>query len=260
MLIVVPTFAMYEIYARMTGARVISIPAGNNCAVPEHAVMAAITARTRLIAIANPNNPTGTLIAADEMDSFVDRLPAHVLLVLDEAYGDFAEHLANQRKIVYSHALEYVTQGRNVILLKTFSKAHGLAGLRVGYGIGTEKLISLFTPLRTIFSVSSFGQAAAAAALHDSDHIQKAVENNAEQAEVVTARLGKLGFNVPQTWANFVYCELCQDAASFSDRLRERGFVVQPLGLWGAPTAIRVSIGTPKQNDKFLAAMKTLRL
>jgi len=156
--------------------------------------------------------------------------------------------------------LDHVAQGRNVILLKTFSKAHGLAGLRIGYGIAPAELISWLAPLRTIFSVSSVAQAGAAAALHDADHIQKAVENNAEQAEILTAALKKLGFGVPQTWANFLYCEVGQDAAAFADGLRERGIVVQPLGLWGVPTAIRVSIGTPEQNQKFLDVITTLRL
>ena len=253
------SFIVYKLATQVTEGRLIEVPARNE-GYDLKAISKAIDANTRIVFIANPNNPTGTLVPADEMDGFVERLPAHALLVLDEAYGDFAEHFAKQRKIVYSRALEYVAQGRNVIVLKTFSKAHGLAGLRVGYGIGPAKLISLFTPLRTIFSVSSVGQAATAAALHDSEHVSRAVENNAEQAEVITAGLEKLGLTIPQTWANFVYCELGQDATAFSDRLREYGIVVQPLGLWGAPTAIRVSLGTSEQNEKFLAAMKTLQL
>jgi histidinol-phosphate aminotransferase len=194
------------------------------------------------------------------MDDFADRLPEHVLLVLDEAYGDFAEHFAKQRKIVYSRALEYAARGRNIIVLKTFSKAHGLAGLRVGYGIGPARLISLLATLRTIFSVSSVAQAGASAALHDSEHIRRAVENNAEQAEILLAGLKKLGITAPQTWANFLYCEVGQGAATFADALRERGIVVQPLVLWGAPDAIRVSISTPEQNQKFLDAITTLRI
>jgi histidinol-phosphate aminotransferase len=110
--------------------------------------------------------------------------------------------------------------------------------------------------MRTIFSVSSMSQVAASAALHDSEHIRRAVENNAEQAEVLTAAMEKLGFPLPETWANFVYCELGRDAAAFADRLRVHGVVIQPLGLWGAPTAIRVSIGTPEQNEKFVQVLK----
>jgi histidinol-phosphate aminotransferase len=175
-----------------------------------------------------------------------------VLLVLDEAYGDFAEDFARMRGVAFSRSLDYVRQGRNVILLKTFSKAHGLAGLRVGYGIGPTKLISLFATTRTIFSISSVAQAAALAALRDGEHTGRAIKNNAEQAEVLSAELNRLGYPVARTWANFLYCELGENAAAFADRLQAGGVTVQPLGLWGAPSAIRVSIGTPAQNRRFL--------
>ncbi len=119
--------------------------------------------------------------------------------------------------------------------------------------------MSLFAPLRTIFSVSSIAQAAALAALEDTEHIRKAVENNAEQAEILTTDLKRLGLPVPQTWANFLYCELGQDAAVFAERLRTAGVIVQPLGMWGAPTAIRVSIGTPDQNIQLLKALREVK-
>src|SRR5437762_2858876 len=194
------------------------------------AIARAIDANTRIVFIANPNNPTGTMLAADEVDDFVDGLPDHVLVVLDEAYGDFAEAFARKRRAAYSHAFDYIRADKNVILLKTFSKAHGLAGLRVGYGIGPERLISLFAPTRVIFSVSSVAQAAASAALHDSDHIRRAVQNNLEQAEVLATGMKGLGFPVPQTWANFLYCELKQDAGVFAKQLRAFVIVVQLLG------------------------------
>lgn len=251
------SFIVYKLATQVTQGKLIEIPTLND-GYDLRAISKAIDANTRIVFIANPNNPTGTFVLADELDHFVQRLPAHVLLVLDEAYGDFAEHFAKQRKVAYSHSFQYVAQNRNVIVLKTFSKAHGLAGLRVGYGIGPAKLISLFAPLRTIFSVSSVAQTAASAALYDADHIRKAVENNAEQAEVSTAALQELGLSVPQTWANFLYLDVGSDASTCSDRLRERGIIVQPLGLWGAPTAIRVTIGTPEQNQSFLSAVTRL--
>ena len=172
--------------------------------------------------------------------------------------GDFADDFARKRCVVFSRSLEYVSQERNVILLKTFSKAHGLAGLRVGYGIGPRQLISFFAPTRTIFSISSAAQAAALAALHDSDHIEKAIKNNAEQAEVLSAELNRLGYPVAKTWANFLYCEMGEDASSFADRLQAGGVTVQPLGLWGAPSAIRVSIGTPEQNRRFMELFESV--
>jgi histidinol-phosphate aminotransferase len=249
------SFIVYKLATQVTEGNLIEVETREN-GYDLEAIADAINAHTRIVFIANPNNPTGTLVTADEVDRFLKTIPEHVLIVLDEAYGDFAEHFAQKRSVTFSRSLDYVRQERNIIVLKTFSKAHGLAGLRVGYGIGPARLISLFAPLRTIFSISSLAQTAALAALHDSEHIMKAVENNSEQAELLTTGLTKLGFPVPPTWANFLYCELGEDAAAFAERLQASGVTVQPLGLWGAPTAIRVSIGTSEQNLQFLGVME----
>jgi histidinol-phosphate aminotransferase len=248
------SFIVYKLATQVTEGKLIEVPTREN-GYDLESIASAIDSHTRIVFIANPNNPTGTMLAADEVDDFVDGLPEHVLVVLDEAYGDFAEAFARKRRAAYSHAFDYIRADKNVILLKTFSKSHGLAGLRVGYGIGPERLISLFAPTRVIFSVSSVAQAAASAALHDSDHIRRAVQNNLEQAEVLATGMKGLGFAVPQTWANFLYCELKQDAGVFAKQLRAFGIVVQPLGAWGVPDAIRVSIGAPKQNDQLIKVL-----
>jgi len=252
------SFIVYKLATQVTEGRLIEVATRDN-GYDLDAIAEVVDGYTRIVFIANPNNPTGTLVTADQVDRFMEKVPEHVLVVLDEAYGDFAEDFSRQRGVVYSRSLDYVRQKRNVILLKTFSKTHGLAGLRVGYGIGPARLMSLFAPLRTIFSVSSIAQAAALAALEDTEHIRKAVENNAEQAEILTTDLKRLGLPVPQTWANFLYCELGQDAAVFAERLRTAGVIVQPLGMWGAPTAVRVSIGTPDQNIQLLKALREVK-
>jgi histidinol-phosphate aminotransferase len=252
------SFIVYKLATQVTEGRLIEVATRDN-GYDLEAIARAVDANTRIVFIANPNNPTGTLVTADEICSFVEKIPGHVLVILDEAYGDFAEYFAQKRGTTYSQSLDYVRQDRNVILLKTFSKTHGLAGLRIGYGIGPARLMSLFAPLRTIFSVSSVGQAAAVAALCDQEHIRTAVESNAEQAEVLSKELKRLGLPVPQTWANFLYCELGQNAAAFAERLHAAGIIVQPLELWGAPTAIRVSIGKPEENRRFLDALRDLR-
>jgi histidinol-phosphate aminotransferase len=251
------SFIVYKVATQVTEGRLIEVPTREN-GYDLDAIANAIDANTRIVFIANPNNPTGTLVKAKQVDSFLGRVPEHVLVVLDEAYGDFAEEFAQKRGVIYSRSLDYLRQDRNVILLKTFSKTHGLAGLRVGYGIGPARLMQLFAPLRTIFSVSSIAQTAALAALNDTEHIQRAVKNNAEQAEVLTAGLKRMGFPAPQTWANFLYCELGQDAGAFAERLRTAGVIVQPLGMWGAPSAIRISIGTPEENRGLLKALEGL--
>ena len=251
------SFIVYKLATQVTEGTLIEVPTREN-GYDLDAIADAIDGNTRIVFMANPNNPTGTLLTADEVDAFVERLPAHVLLVLDEAYGDFAEALARKRGVTYSRQLEYIRGDRNVILLKTFSKTHGLAGLRVGYGIGPARLISVFAAMRVIFSVSSLAQAAARAALHDTKHIQRAVENNTEQAEVLSAALTELGFSVPLTWANFFYISPGGDAMQFAEKLREHGIIVQPLGLWGVPEAIRISIGTPEQNERLVEALRKL--
>jgi len=144
-------------------------------------------------------------------------------------------------------------------VLRTFSKAHGLAGLRVGYGLGPADLLAYCARMRDTFSVSSVAQAAAVAALDDLNHVQRVVSSNAEQAQIVSVGLSELGYRVVPTAANFVYCDLGQDASGFAERLRGEGVSVRPLGGWGAPTCIRVSIGMPEQNQVFLSGARKIK-
>ncbi len=221
------------------------------------AILRAIDANTRVVFIANPNNPTGTLLDPQAIGRFLDQVPPNVLVVLDEAYYEFAQHFAGLRGVEYTHALDYARQERNVVVLRTFSKAQGLAGLRVGYGFGPAELIQYFARERTAFSISTLAEAAAIAALNDEEHIRKTVENNAAGAAWLSQRLVEMGLRVVPTWANFLYVDIGPDAPSIAQRMQEEGVIVRPLtGMWGAPQAIRISIGTPEQNAKCLAALK----
>jgi histidinol-phosphate aminotransferase len=249
------SFIVYPIATQAAGGQLIQVPMRRDT-FDLKAVAAAVDGNTRIIYVSNPNNPTGTVVAAPDLDGFLDKLPEHVILILDEAYYDFAQHFATQRGLDYSHSLQYVNQGRKVVVLRTFSKTHGLAGVRVGYGIGPAELMSYFARMRTTFSVSAPAQAAALAALQDEAHVQKALVNNAEQAERLSESLRELGYEPVPTWANFLYCELGEDAAAVARRLQAEGVIIRPLGPWGAPTAIRVTIGTPEQNRIFLDAFK----
>ena len=251
------SFIVYKLATQVTEGKLIEVPMRDN-GYDLDAVARAIDRNTRIVFISNPNNPTGSLLTAREMDWFIEKLPEHVLFVLDEAYGDYAADFARARGVEYSHVFDYIRADRNVILLKTFSKVHGLAGLRVGYGIGPARLISAFAQVRSVFSVSSLAQAGAIAALRDEEHIAKAVRNNSEQAELLTVKLKNLGYEVSQTWANFVYCDLKGDAAPSADRLLACGVLVQPLGMWGAPNAIRISIGTPEQNVRLIEVLSEM--
>jgi histidinol-phosphate aminotransferase len=249
------SFIVYPIATQAAGGQLIQVPMRRDSFDLE-AVAAAIDGNTRIVYLSNPNNPTGTLIAASELDRFLDKVPEHAIVILDEAYYDFAQYFAVQRGVEYSHWLKYVDQGRKVVVLRTFSKTHGLAGVRVGYGIGPAELMSYFARMRTTFSVSAPAQAAALAALEDEAHVQKALVNNAEQSGRLIEGLRELGYEVTPTWANFLYCELGEDAAAAAQRLQAEGVIIRPLGPWGAPTAIRITIGTSEQNGLFLKAFK----
>jgi histidinol-phosphate aminotransferase len=258
------SFVVYAMAVQAAGAQLIEAPMRQDPMGPEEdgfdldAILNTIDENTRIVFLANPNNPTGTVCDAAAIDQFLAAVPAHVVVVLDEAYYEFAAHFAALRKIEYSKSIEYLRRGASVVVLRTFSKAHGLAGLRVGYGLGPAELLGYCARMRNTFSVSSVAQAAAAAALDDHGHIERAVLNNTAQAQVVGVGLSELEFRVVPTWANFFYCDVAQDAAEYAARLRNEGVSVRPLGLWGAPTCVRVSIGTPEQNQNFLSAARRL--
>ena len=250
------SFIVYPVVTRAVGARFTTVPMRGD-SYDLDAILAAITPETRLIFVANPNNPTGTLIDVPTMDRFIDRVPRHVCVVLDEAYAEFAECFAVQRGERYSRSFDYVREGRNVAVLRTFSKAQGLAGLRIGYGIAPSDLMQYFVRMKTVFTVSGVAEAAALAALGDTAHIRRTQENNSAGARWLEERVRDMGFKVVPTWANFLYIELGEDASAVGRRLQDQGVIIRPLtGSWGAPTAIRVTVGTPEQNEKFLNAFK----
>jgi histidinol-phosphate aminotransferase len=251
------SFIIYSMAVRAAGARLIeaSMHPGEEIFDLE-AILAAIDSKTRIAFLANPNNPTGTMLEAAAIEALLAWVPEHVIVVLDEAYYEFALHFAALRRVTYSNSLDYVRRSASVVVLRTFSKAHGLAGLRVGYAMGPAELLGYCARMRDTYSVSSVAQAAALAAIDDCDHIQRAVENNAVQSQVLSQGLSGLGYRVVPTWANFVYCDLGENAAAFASRLQDEGVAVRPLGQWGAPNCIRVTIGTPEQNQAFLLAAR----
>jgi histidinol-phosphate aminotransferase len=258
------SFIIYGMVVHATGAQLIQAPmrkhndGTSNDGFDLSAILTAINLDTRIVFLANPNNPTGTVLEAAAVDKFLAEVPAHVVVVLDEAYYEFAMHFAALRKVEYSRSLEYLRRGASVIVLRTFSKAHGLAGLRVGYGLGPAELLSYCARMRNTFSVSSVAQVAAVAALDDHAHVARVVSSNASQTQVLTEGLSKLGYRVVPTSANFLYCDVGEDASGVASRLRDKGISVRPLGAWGAPSCIRVSIGTPEQNQFFLSALRKI--
>jgi histidinol-phosphate aminotransferase len=253
------SFIVYPLCTGAAGGELIKVPMTGDTFDLE-GLLEAINDKTRLVFIANPNNPTGTLIDPTAVDRFLNRVPEHVLVVLDEAYYEFAEYFAHARGLEYSHALDYVKQERNVIVLRTFSKAQGLAGLRVGYALGSPKVMGYFSRVRFPFSVSEVAQAGALAALDDREHIRRTLENNAAGAAYLTRKLSEMGLRVVPTWANFLFVEVGENASELAQRVQTEGVIIRPMtGNWGAPECIRVTVGTPEQNEKFVNALSKVR-
>ncbi|HVA01713.1 MAG TPA: histidinol-phosphate transaminase [Terriglobia bacterium] len=242
-------FYIYRLAIEVMGADLVQTPlrAGR---LDLAAMARAVTERTKVIYIANPNNPTGTMITAEGMDRFLDALPPRVLVVLDEAYYEYV------REPDYSRSVDYVRSGRNVLVLRTFSKVHGLAGLRLGYGIGHPELIEALNLVRSAFNTSSLAQAAGIAALDDQEHVARSVESNAREMKFVTEELALAGVRYTPSEGNFLLIDTGRDCEEDFIRLLHEGVIVRPMKLYGFPTSLRVTIGIHQDNEQFLEAQR----
>jgi histidinol-phosphate aminotransferase len=187
------------------------------------------------------------------MDRFLEKVPENVLVILDEAYCDYVE------RADYSRSMETVRGGRYLIVLRTFSKVYGLAGLRIGYGIGHPEIIAALNKIRSPFNVSSLAQVAALAALDDAAHVCRSVELAAQGRAFLEAELSKLGFAVVPSVANFVYLETGRKAQEEYEALLKRGVIVRPMGFMGLPAGLRVTVGTPEENRRVVEAFARLQ-
>jgi histidinol-phosphate aminotransferase len=243
------SFVVYYQLAEMLGMPIVRTPM-RDYGFDLDALASRITAHTRLIAIANPNNPTGTIIRRDKLDAFMKKVPDHVMVVLDEAYF---EYVADPD---YPDSLGYMRAGRPVLILRTFSKVFGLAGLRIGYGIAPREVIETLYKVRMAFNTNSVAQAAALAAWDDREHVRRSVEGNREGLDQIYAGLKKRGVKFVPSYANFVLVELERTARPVTQALLRSGVIVRPA--WGCPTCMRVSVGAREQNDRFLSALDQL--
>ncbi|MGH9377234.1 MAG: histidinol-phosphate transaminase [Terriglobia bacterium] len=245
------SFHIYQIAVQESGATLILIPT-RNMALDLAAIRQAVTARTKVIYLANPNNPTGTLFTTTEFDRFLEELPAHVLVVLDEAYYDYVQ------RPDYSRSREYVREGRNVLTLRTFSKAYGLAGLRLGYGLGHTALIEALNRVRMPFNTSRPAQMAGLAAVGDREYIARSVDSNAVEMRFVAAELTLLGVRFTPSAANFLLIDTARDCEQAFLRLLQEGVIVRPMKIYGFPTSLRVTIGAHADNERFLEALRRI--
>lgn len=243
-----PAFIVYKLVTLLFGAKAVEVPLVRH----RHdlaAMMRAITPKTRLVFVASPNNPTGTANPAEELLAFARSLPAHVVGVFDEAYAEFQESPADLRPLV--------REGRNIIGLRTFSKIHGLASLRVGYGYAGAGLAAALNRVRQPFNVNAIGQAAALAALDDREFTERCARENRAGRAQLEAGLGALKLEVVPSEANFVLVKVGAGARLF-DGLQRRGVIVRPMASYGMPEWLRITVGTQAQNERLLAELKAL--
>lgn len=240
-----PSFVVYKMAAQAAGRERVVVPLKDGLHDLE-AMADRITDKTKLIFIANPNNPTGTMNTAAQMDSFMKRVPEDVIVVLDEAYYEYV--VSSE----YPDTLAYLKAGRNIIALRTFSKIYGLAGLRIGYGFAPPALVDLMNRVRQPFNTNSLAQAGALAALDDDSHVAKSRMANRDGKAYLYRELGRLGVDYVPTQANFIYMDLKQDAGAVNDKLLRQGVIIRPMG----PTQIRVTIGLEEENERFIGALE----
>jgi histidinol-phosphate aminotransferase len=210
----------------------------------------AITPLTKLVFIANPNNPTATIVTAEEVDAFMARVPDRVIVVFDEAYIEFAQGPD------FPDALSYLRQGRKVVILRTFSKAASLAGLRMGYGMAEPDAILLLHRIRQPFNVNSLAQAAAMAALEDEAHVLECVKMNEAGKAYLCEEFGALSLQFVPSRANFILVDVKRPAVELYQRLLKEGVIVRPMTSFGMETALRITVGTPEENRRMIKALK----
>jgi histidinol-phosphate aminotransferase len=245
------SFVMYYLAPQQMNCPVIQAPM-DVYTYDLNAILRRVTSRTKVIYLANPNNPTGTMFTATELDRFLKEIPGHIIVVVDEAYYEYVQVLD------YSYSLDSLSHYPNVLVLRTFSKAYGLAGFRIGYGLAQAELISVLNKVRPPFNTSSLAQVAALAALDDQEYVRHSVEANREGYLFLAGELEKMGVPFVPSVANFILIETESDCGELFQKLLRQGVIVRPMKANGFPRGIRVSIGSSEENRRFIEALKTV--
>lgn len=241
-------FAVYPIVTHLFGGKLVTVPAvryGHDLT----AMLATVTPETKVLFVANPNNPTGTVAERDALARLVDELPPHVLLALDEAYIEFLDDPLDLVPLVRSGSKP------NLLLMRTFSKIYGLAGLRIGYGIGVPETIAALEKIRQPFNINAAAQAAALAALDDTEHMNRTRANNTAGLRQFESAFKQMGLEYVPSAANFILVRVGKGLEVFN-RMQAMGVIVRPMGGYQLPEWVRISIGTPEENDRSLLALK----
>ena len=242
-------FSMYPIMAKVFGAKYVEIDNKGDWTHDLQAMLDAVTPQTRIIFITNPTNPLGTVVSQEEIDDFMSKVPDHVVVAFDEAYHEFATNPAE--------TIKYVRDGRNVIVLRTFSKVYGLAGLRVGYGLAPTQITGMLHKVRTPFNLNLVAQEAAFAALKDEEHLSKTVENNRVGLEFFAKAFDRMGLEYIPSQGNFILVKVGDGVAVFKKMLQQ-GIITRDQSSYGLPEWVRISIGTPEENARCLKVLESV--
>ena len=246
-----PSFGWYLNTTRQNEGTVIKVPVNQNKAVDTEGILKAVTERTKVIWLCNPNNPTGTLIPADVLQDFVDKVPESILIVLDEAYVDFIDGS-------YIDTVDFVRSHDNIILLRTFSKAYGLASFRIGYGIADTQIIKNLAKVKLPINVSTASQVSALTALSDTEFTDFVVRNNHEQLKYYYSEFERLGLHYIPSHGNFVLVEIGVDSSFAELEFLKRGIVVRNGEEFGLPEWLRISVGRPEENQKVVSVLSEI--
>ena len=246
-----PSFVVYPMIVQAVGGIRVMVML-RDYRLDLEAMARAITPHTKIVFIANPNNPTATMVTADEVEHFMARVPERTIVVFDEAYIEFAMGPD------FPDALSSVRQGRKVLVLRTFSKAASLAGLRVGYGVGDADAIALMNRIRQPFNVNALGQAAALAALDDDQHVVECVRMNEAGKAYLYEEFKNLGVKYVPSRANFILVDVGRSASDIYQKLLHEGVIVRPLTPFGMETALRITVGTPDENRRLIKGLRTV--
>lgn len=243
------SFIVYALATQAHGADAVVVPA-KNWGHDLDAMLAAVTDNTKLICIANPNNPTGTVLPPTELEAFLARVPEHILVILDEAYNEYMDPAFR------ADSAAWVARFPNLVVTRTFSKAYGLAGLRLGYAVTTPELASVLNRVREPFNANALALVAAQATLNDSDYLQRAVTLNRQEMVRYEAFFNELGLTFIPSSGNFITVDLAQPAAPIYQALLQQGVIVRPIAGYGMPNHLRISIGTEQENERFFSALR----